>query len=73
MIDSSPIVQAGILEIPGQAWSVGGHFHWMEEPFLLCPDDENRMLDLIYTLFYDLSGRVGWSLALAASFLLVFC
>lgn len=39
-----------VLEIPGQAWSVGGFFHWMEEPFILCPDDKNQMLDLIDTL-----------------------
>jgi hypothetical protein len=44
----------------------------MEDTFILCPDDENRMLDPIDTFFYDLSGRVGWSLALAASFLLIF-
>lgn len=46
-----------VLEIPGQAWSVGGLFHWMEEPFILCPDDKNQMLDLIDTLLYDLSDR----------------
>jgi hypothetical protein len=43
----------------------------MEDTFILCPDDENRMLDPIDTFFYDLSGRVGWSLALAASFLTI--
>lgn len=46
-----------VLEIPGQAWSVGGLFHWMEEPFILCPDNKNQMLDLIDTLLYDLSDR----------------
>lgn len=29
----------------------------MEEPFILCPDNKNQMLDLIDTLVYGLSDR----------------
>lgn len=57
MIDSSLIVQAGFEKFLGKLGLSVGLFHWMEEPFILCPYDKNQMLDLIVTLLYDLSDH----------------
>lgn len=47
-----------VLEIPGQAQSVGELFHWMKGLLVFFfSGNENWMLDLIDTFFYRLFGR----------------